>query len=146
MAIDSTLPARRAVLTMLKAAPGVIALVDADRIYPETVPANLTWPFILYGASSLLPLKASCVDGSQITVAVHAFAKPRTSGGSVVETAADHAARIGAAIARAIDGRRLAILGGHATVRWQGSRLLRDADEADAFHAVVNLGIRCLTA
>jgi hypothetical protein len=147
MAIDSTLPVRRAILTHIGSVAAVTAIVPKSRHYPMVVPANVTWPFVRYGSPTPVPLRASCLDGTEIVVAVHGFAKARmNASGAMIETAEDHAGRLGAALAAALDGIRLDLPRGHAKVRWTGSQLLVDGAEADAFHCVVNLGVRCITA
>jgi hypothetical protein len=145
MAIDSTREARRAVLTIMKADATLIAIVAKDSIYPQRTDPTPAWPFIRCGSPSVVPVRASCVDGGNLTMAVHAFAKPRMEGQSVTETAEDHTSRIGAAIARALDGQKVNIAGGTLTIAWQGSQLLQDPEEADAFHTVQNFRIRCIT-
>jgi hypothetical protein len=145
MAIDSTLPVRRGIITVLGADAAVTAIVPAARIFPMTAKSP-GWPFIIYGSSSTVPIRATCIDGCEITVALHGFAKPRYAGDVMIETAEDHAARLSAAIAAAVDGQRLTIPGGNAGVRHTGSQLLVDGAEADAFHCVVNLRVRCITA
>lgn len=146
MATDATLPVRRAGLTALKADADLIALVPASSIHPQVPASAPVWPFVKWGAPSGIPVRAACVDGNQITVAVHGFAKPRFNGsGAVVETAEDHCSRIGATIAAALDGKRLDLEGGgRATFRWEGSQLLVDQDEADAFHSVQNFRVRVI--
>ncbi len=134
MARDSRIPVRKAIIKALKASPAVTALVPSTRIYPAETPATLTWPFIRYGTPSVLPLRASCLDGNRLIVAVHGFSK-------LGEEAADNVA---AAMARALDGAVLDLSAsypakGHVT--WVGGQTLRDTDEADAWHAVVNLEI-----
>lgn len=147
MAIDSTIAVRRAILPLLKNDARTNGIVPATRWYPMVAPATPTWPFGLYGASSPAPLRASCLDGAEIIVAVHGFAKARlNSSGAMLETTEDHCGRLSAAIATVLDGRRLDIAGGHASVRWTGSQLLIDQGEADSFHCVVNLRVRCITA
>lgn len=145
MANDATRPVRRTMLTALKADEAVTALVSASSIYPQATTANPGWPFIRYGSPTGVPVSAACVDGAEITVAVHGFAKPRFSGSQIIETAEDHAARIGAAIATALGGRSLALEGGgNVRLRWTGSQLFPDADEADAFHTVQNFIARVI--
>lgn len=146
MAIDSTLAVRRALMTAMKADTALTALVPAARIYPQVPDKTPTWPFVRYGSPTSVPLRASCLDGAEHTIAIHAFAKQRKQGQSAVETAEDHAARIGAAIARALDARTLTVDGGKLKVNWRGSQLLIDGDERDAFHAVVNFRVRAMTA
>jgi len=147
MAIDSTLPVRRAMLTIMKGNAPLLAIVPAARHYPQTTPANPTWPFTRQGSPSGTPLRATGVDGGEIITSVHGFAKPRTrAGGTKIESAEDHAARLGAAIAAALDGQVIEIPRGRMRIRWTGSQLLKDPLEADAYHTVQNFAIRALTA
>lgn len=132
-------------MTALAADSALTALVPVGSIHPQaplTVPA---WPFIRMGAPSSTSLRASCTSGDEITVAVHAFAKPRMQGGQEVETAEDHVHRIGAAIVAAVGRHRLPIAGGTARVRWSGSTIVPDGVDPDAFHAVCNFTVRCAT-
>ena len=147
MANDVLLPARRAILMTAKADANLTALVPAARIYPQASPvASPTWPFIIYGSPSGLPIRAACIDGLEITVAMHSFAAPRLQGGSIVETAEDHAARIGAAVAKALDGKRPTLPGGgYLSILFVGSQLLIDGGEADAFHHICNFRARAIT-
>ena len=146
--MDDLLATRRAVLALLKADQALAALVPADRIYPQaSTVAKPEWPFIVYGSPSGLPIRAACVNGTEVTVALHSFAKPRKQGRVVAETAEDHAARIGAAVANALDGRRPALSsGGYLAIRFTGSQLLIDGGEADAFHHVANFRCRAITS
>lgn len=140
MASDRSLDIRRAIMVAMKAASSVTSLVPAARIKGQTVDANPIFPFIRMGSPSVIPRRASCVDGGDTILAVHAFA---TGSGSI--TAEDQAHRIGAAIAAALDGQRLPLDGGGtAAVRWTGSQLLQDPEEASAFHAVTNFRVRTL--
>lgn len=144
MANDLTLPIRRANLAALKAFQLLTDLVPATSIYPP-VPPSPVWPFVKHGVISGVPIRANCVDGFVGIFAIHGFAMARIEGGAVVETAEDHAARIGAFIASALDRRRLPLDGGlWAKVRWTGSQLMQDGDEAGAFHSVQNFRVRCL--
>lgn len=135
---------RRAVLARLKADTGLTALVPAGSIYPVAVPAEPGWPFVKLGALGTLRLRAACVNGGRVTVDVHAFARARESGGHIVETAEDHASRIGAAIEAALSDRHLTLEGGaDAHVSLNDIRLLQD-DEPDAFHWFAQLTARVL--
>lgn len=146
MATDSSLEVRRAVLTRLKTDAAMIAIVPAADIHRQVTPATVNWPFVKYGSPSSIPVRAACVDGSEITFSVHGFSKGRkNASGQETKTAEDDAAQIGAQIARSLDGQRLAIAGGAARIRWTGSQLLVDGAEADAFHTVQNFVARCLT-
>lgn len=146
MANDLTLPIRRACLAELKGDAGLLALVPAAQMYPQTTAPAPEWPFTRMGAPSGLPIRAGCVDGNEGSFAVHGFAKPRYDGsGGMVETAEDHAARIGGAIASALDRKRLTLDGNQsARVTWTGSQLLQDPEEADAYHTVQNFRVRVL--
>jgi Protein of unknown function (DUF3168) len=145
MAIDSILQARRAIMGQMAADTDLTGLVPEAQHYPMTA-SKPTWPFILYGSPSTVPIRATCLDGSEITVAIHGFTKPRYAGDVMIETAEDHAARIGQAIAAALDGRHLTLPNGYARVLHTGSQLLVDGGEADAFHCVINFRVRCITA
>lgn len=133
------LPTRKAVLALLKASPGVTALMPAARIYPQAPPALPAKPFIRWGAPTAIPIRGACLAGAEVTFALHGFAssKPDVS-------AEDHAGQIEAAIVKAVDGRRVTVAGvGVLKLRVSSSLLLTD-DEADTFHAVVNVRGRFL--
>jgi hypothetical protein len=146
MAIDSTIAIRRGMLILAKSNAALIAIVPAKDIYPQKVSDDHGWPFIRSGAPSVIPVRASCVDGGEWTVAMHGFAKERMFGTQAIETAEDYAGRIGAALATALDGRAITLDNGRATIRWTGGQLLMDPDEADAFHTVQNFVVRAITA
>lgn len=146
MAVDSILPVRRAVLADLKSYAPLIALVPAASVYPQSSPAGCDWPFLLYGDPVGAPITGTCLDGNEIASAIHAFAKPRVSGGQVVETAEDYCARIIAAVGKRLGKRKLTLAGGHvARVRWTSSTLTRDGAEADAYHGIVRFRVRVMS-
>lgn len=126
--------ARRAALSILKANAGLTAIVPAARIYSQRVPAVPVWPFIKQGPTQSLPVRASCTRGAVVAFTIHAFAKPRLSGTSEVETAEDYASRIGGAIETALDGTRTTFTGGTIRFRLTEMQLLQDAGEADSYH------------
>lgn len=135
---------RRAVLARLKADSGLTALVPAGSIYPQAIPNEPTWPFVKLGPSGTLRIRAACVDGGRVTLDVHAFAKPRYLGAAMIETAEDHASRIGAAIEAALADQHLTLEGGaDARIALDDIRLLQDA-EPDAFHWFAQLTARVL--
>lgn len=147
MARDNSLPLRRAVLAWLKLDPGVTALVPAASIHPQAPRFVPTWPFIRFGVALGAPRRASCVDGSLVNFSAHAFAKDRVVGGETVETAEDHAHRIGAAMAK-LGGRSLDLDTDHparAAIRWTGSRVIQDGDDPAGFHAIVDFEARILS-
>jgi hypothetical protein len=143
---------RRALLTTLKADTGLTALVPASSIHPLAVTGSAgapepIWPFIKLEAPRTLRLRAACVVGGTVSVDVNAFAKARyDTAGAMIETAEDHAGRIGAAIEAALSDRHLALEGGaDARVRLDDIRLLQD-DEPDAFHWFAQVTARVLAA
>lgn len=146
MALDSTRDARRAILELLKTDSGVTELVPASEIYSQRAPAAHGRDFIVYGPPIGTPIVAACVDGSRYDVSISGFAKPRMQGQTTVETAEDHASRIGEQIVAALGGARGTLARGKFSILWLGGRLIRDGDEADAFQTVQNFRIRCLTA
>lgn len=125
-------------MARMKAAAGLTALVPAASIYGQTVPAGPSWPFIKLGVPQTLPRTATCLNGAIITIPVSGFARQREQGGLQVETAEDHAGRIGAAIERAIHlkGEAVTVDGQpvRLSYRLTDMRLFPDGDEADAFH------------
>lgn len=145
MAIDSTLAIRRGMLTLAKHDDALTDLVPAASIYPQVTPAKPGFPFIRYGAPSSTPIRASCTDGGEWTVAMHAFGKGRYENDTLIETAEDHTSRIGAVLARALDRHAIDLDQGRATIRWTGSQLLMDPNEPDCFHAIVNFRVRAIT-
>lgn len=145
MANDATRPVRRAGLTTLKADTPLTTLVPETSIHPVAPASQPPWPMVKWGVFQVIPVRAACVDGCELTGAVHGFSKGRRAGTSLLETAEDHCARIGAAIARALDGRALDLeTGGTARFRWTGAQLLIDGAEADAFHTVQNFRVRVI--
>lgn len=143
MANDATREVRRAGLTTLKADADLIALVPTSQIHPQAPLEAPLWPFVKWGASSVIPRRAPvCLDGCEVTVAVHGFSKGRWLNDALIETAEDHAARIGKAVANALGGKRVEMDEGWAVFTWAGSQLLMDGAEAGAFHSVQNFSVR----
>lgn len=94
MANDVSLPVRRAIIPLLRADAALVALVPAERIYPEQPDALPEWPFVRYGTPTFLPDRSTCGDGGAIRCAVHSFAKGPQS---------DEAAKIARRIAKVLD-------------------------------------------
>lgn len=137
-------PTRRAILTHFKANSGLSALIST-RFYGQAAPAPVTWPFAKLGAVSSIPLRASCVDGAEYRLTVHAFAKAvYNAGGGMTETAEDHCSRIAEVIEVAGDKAKLTITGGTVGLSLIGTQIMLDIDEADAFHAVIDFRARVL--
>ncbi len=147
MARSRALPIRRAMLIRMKGDAPLVALVPAASIFGQTVPANVSWPFIRMGApSAIAAVRGTCMNGAEGIVAVHGFSIGRRQGEKQVETAEDHAGRIGDAIAAALDSARLPLDGGgKVKLTWTGDQLLQDPEEAGAFHTVQNFNWRFLS-
>jgi hypothetical protein len=124
--------------------------VPAKDIYPQTTPDDHGWPFIRWDGPSSIPLKAACVDGAQVRFMIHAFAKPRyqrigfDGEGAMIETAEDHCGRIMEAISPIVSGNNFASQGRKFRVRVTSEMLMRDGDEADAYHGILNCVARVL--
>jgi hypothetical protein len=137
---DSNIYVRRAGLTLLKADAAVQAVVD-DRVYPPQRPATPQWPFLAWGVPIEGPFGASCLDGSEIDFAVHAYAET---------TGVDDATVSGEELASALNGLCRTVLNGAtldltaygcpypatAHFTWQQSQVIQDGAEADAFHGI----------
>jgi hypothetical protein len=129
---------RRAVLPVMKNDVDLTAIVPRAQIYPKTTPATPAWPFIRYGASTAIPITGSCMNGEDIAFTIHAFARPLTSGGTVIETAEDHAERIAGAIKGALHKLRIILPAGITIrIRMTSKQVIQDGAEADAYHAIV---------
>lgn len=143
MAVGLQRLVRRALLTRLKADLALTALVPAASINPTGVP---TWPFIVLRSPVTQRLKAACVNGGQGSWDVHAFAGVRLDAGSVVETAEDHAGRIGAAIETALADNWLELPdNAKVRIRLSDIRLLQDGDP-DHYHWFCQCNWRVLSA
>lgn len=124
---------RRAVIGHLQADEAVTDLQDADRIFGPQAPSEPEWPFTQYGAAIDVPLRGSCLQGQVISMAIHSFAKG--PGENACEA-------IGAAIVTSLDGRRLAVPGGHCRLRYTAGRTLRDDADTNSWHRVSEFEIR----
>lgn len=137
---------RRDVLDLLKHDAGVTALVAVADIHGQVPSDEPNWPFIKTGAPQTLPLKAACVDGATVNFALHAFSRGRRNGsGALIETAEDHAGRIGEAIENAVDGVRRHIAEvGRVSYTIADAQLLVDGAEPGAFHYSCTVSARVL--
>lgn len=134
---------RRGLLARLKAHSPLTTLVPAASINPQGIPA---WPWVLLDAPVTQRLRASGVNGGQGSFDVHAFARARLSSGAEVETAEDHAGRIGGAIEGALADARFTLeTGAVCHIALSDIRLLRD-EEPDAYHWFAQVNWRVLAA
>ena len=133
MAKDASLYVRKAIITRLKRTPAVSAIVG-QRVHGQAAPAKATWPFVRYGAATVVPLRATCLDGSTISMTVHAFCK----GADDTE-----ASTLAAAIADSLDGQSIPLTAPDparlSNGRWTSTITMRDGAEATGWHAVINL-------
>lgn len=136
--------ARRAILAALKAS-SLTALVKPAQIHGQTPLVTLEWPFTKLGRPQTLPIKATCLDGGDVTFPLSGFATPKKQGGVVVQSAEDFASEIGAAIETALDDRGfdLTVDGKpvRITFRILDMSLQQDGAEADAYQYSCN--VRC---
>lgn len=134
-AMDLLREARRAALSTLKANSELTDIVPASRLYSQRVPSLPEWPFVKFGPSQGLPIRAACTRGGTVAFSVHAFAKALAN-----ETAEDYAGRIGAHVKAALNESRSTFAGGTIRFRITEEQLLQDGAESDAYHyfAVVN--------
>jgi hypothetical protein len=127
MANDSALYIRRALVTALKSAG-----LAGGRVYGPGVPANPVWPFVVVGNSDTAPLRAQCLDGAAFDLIVHTFAKGADEAGC---------AELNRAVASLLDGKGRALDAPFpARIRrmvWLRSQIIRDTDEASAWHGLV---------
>lgn len=125
---DQTLLLRKAIVTQLRADDDLVDLVPEERIYGMRSPSTLTWPFVRYGTPDTEPVRATCWDGSKVSISIHAFSK---------EEFEDQVAGVLSAIATAL-GDKVLILTGEvrAYMRWMGSTIIPDGAEASAWHGI----------
>lgn len=130
---DLTLPLRRAIITHLKTDPAITALVG-NRVYNET-PANVVWPFVLYGNPISDAYEQSCAEGIEASLTIHVFAKGPTS---------DAANEIGAAIVKSLTAGPVFDPAGSLRAdafEWERTQTIRDTDEKSAYHAIVDFTV-----
>lgn len=140
--------ARRALLTRVKNNAALVALVPKANMHGQSPPATPVWPFTKLGPPQTLPIRGACLDGGTVNIGFHAFAKPRYTGSTMIETAEDHSGRIAAAFERAIDsrGETVTVDGQSARLTYQLADMIlqRDPAEADAYHYSATVRIRII--
>lgn len=135
MALNPALPLREAIITTLKADAPLVALVAAASIYgehPTTQPAR---PFIRYGEDDTLPAPVACWEGATVAFPIHAFSAAKYT---------DEIKGLNAAIVTALHGKVIELDDGtKAHIRWQGSQVLRDGADPNAWHGFNRFEARC---
>lgn len=136
---------RQAGVALLKRAapPTLPGPIPAASVFPEQRPANVSWPFVAWGAPTEVPFLASGLDGSTVNVAVHAYAETTGEGDDT---------RPGADMANVLIAWVIATLGGEdgaevslaetdcphpatAYFTYTGSQCVQDGGDPNAFHA-----------
>lgn len=132
----ASLLAEKDVLAKLKADNRVTDLVPAAQIVPQDPPTAPAWPFIQPQQPQGLPLNASCVRGATINFSLAAFTR-----GMPDVTARDHAAHIGDAIEKCLNGAK-SILPGVGTVAYTLADVLLLPDRGEPGARQFNCTVR----
>lgn len=140
MPTDISRPLKFGVITHLAGNPAVTAVVPVERIFALQAPATPQWPFIRYGSPITSGYEATCWDGAANRVTLHAFAQTQ-SGISGEDQALDIAALIVEAM-KTFAPDDLAIIENE----WLQTNVLRDGDEADRWHSIVEFDITAIPA
>lgn len=135
--------ARREILTRMKNAAALIALVPKASIDPTGVKP---WPIIMVEAPTMTERYMSCANGADVAFDVHAFAGPKMSGSSVVQTGYDHISAIGEQIDTVLARNNFVLEdGSHCKLSWSDRRILKDNDP-DHWHWFGQLNCQVLKA
>lgn len=140
MAVDLSRPLKAAIVDHLASSANVTAFVPADRVYAMTPPAKPKWPFIRYGSPISEGWDASCWEGSNTRVTIHAFAET-----TATYAGEDRALDIAAAIVDAMrdfDPADLGIIENE----WIQTNCFKDSPEADQWHTVIEFNITVVKA
>jgi hypothetical protein len=123
---------RQIVVTTLKAAPAVAAIVDG-RVYGADETRERLWPFARVDLPTAIPAFDGCGDASEITFRTHGFAE-----------GADERA-VGALMNAqmiALDGLRVQIADDPVALLkdlvWTGTQVLKDTGAANGWHGFSN--------
>ncbi|MBI1682387.1 DUF3168 domain-containing protein [Caulobacter hibisci] len=132
MARDASLWVRKALQSAQKADAAVAAIVGA-RVYGQNPPADPVWPFTKLPPLTVVPMRATGLDGTRYSIRISGFAK------GVDDT---EAALLGGAISACLDGRSIALTEAPwparlTDIRWTGTDIIRDPAEATGWHAIV---------
>ena len=122
-AVDTSLETRRQIIAHLRSNAEVTAFVG-QRIHAEP-PANVEWPFVRYGLSDLTPFEATCWEGSEHAITLHAFSKDL-----------DECHELCSAIVDAMSEDDIGVVD-LIGIEWLSSQVTRDGDEAQAYHGIV---------
>ena len=131
---------RKAVITAQRADPRVAAIFGA-RCHGINPPAVPVWPFTRYGVPTVTASRMAGADrGKSIPITIHVFTK---GGGDENDVSAGCAAVEGA-----LHGRTLAVEldgpGHMAEIVYEQTQILKDGDEATAWHGIVRFWARII--
>lgn len=126
---------KSSIITHLEGDAGVTLLVPASRIFAMQAPSLPEWPFIRYGSTISTPYEASCWSGSVCRVTIHAFAETDTAGAGE-----DKAHKICSAIVKSVKDFRPDGFG-IVENEWLLTNVIRDGQEADKWHGIVEFSI-----
>jgi hypothetical protein len=103
---------------------GAPPLSQDERIYGRRQPAELVWPFVRVSVADEAPLRR----GTDIRLTVHSFSKAQFD---------DECETLNQAIQTSLEDAVLELSPAYkAFVTWNGSQVIPDAAEADAWHGV----------
>jgi hypothetical protein len=119
-------------VALVAALRAALASVVGDRIY-DRVPPAAAFPYVSLGPNQVLPDKAGCIDGVEVSVQIDAWSREVDFG--EVKT-------IGKAIIAALDDQPLAVDGFNVTVfELAGAQYLRDPDGLTRHAAITFRGL-----
>lgn len=144
MASDLLRDTERAAIIALKGNAPLLAIVAKASIDPAAEEPE--WPFVRLDGTQALPQGRGCSARSEVSFMMHAFAKPRyNASGAMLETARDHAGRIGSAMVEAIHQHAFTVAGRRYRFSVRSSRLMQDGAERDAYHSIVSVVARAFS-
>lgn len=125
MAQDLSLGLREAIVAYIRSDAVVMAYLD--QFYGERQPADAAWPFGRYGFDTAQKFQVSGVDGNEIEVNLHVFAKGESS---------DAVKPVMKALVKSLDDAQLSMdEGGVVDISFVQSQTLPDGP--DGFHGIV---------
>jgi hypothetical protein len=115
---DPSLAMQAALVARLKVASGVSSIVGA-RVY-DAIPSSAVKPYINLGQPQVLPDKASCIDGAEVSYPIHGW----STGPASVQIK-----QLGAAVVAALDEFQL-VVNGHNVIVFELEQIqyLNDPD------------------
>lgn len=141
MANDLLRAVERACVISLKADAPLAEIVATSSVDP--VAEDPTWPFVRLEGTQAIPAGRGCTARSEVSFQLHSFAKPvYNEDGAMTETARDHAGRLNSAVVEAIHAHAFEVDGRRYRFAVSSSRLMRDGDEAGAWHGIANVVAR----